>query len=85
MSLRLRNARIHASLSVKALHQATGISIRAINYYEDPHYTGARKLTYVKAWAEATGRDFEELWGTSDKPLNRSGWLRQTADLARAS
>lgn len=85
MSLRLRNARIQAGLSVKSLHLLTGISIRAINYYEDPRYSGARKSLAVKAWADATGRDFEELFGTPERPLARTGWLRPTADLAHAS
>lgn len=75
MSRRLHDARVGAELSRRALAEAVGISERAVNYYEDPGYAGARKMVYVRAWAQATGYDFEELWGTDQQPLARTGWF----------
>lgn len=79
MSKRLQDARVEAGLSRKALAELIGLSERAVNYYEDPSYGRARKPYIVRAWAEATERDFEELWGPPDRPLDRSGWLGQTS------
>lgn len=79
MSLRLRDARITAGLSRRQLAELTGLSERTVNYYEDRTYARRRKATYVRAWAQATGRDFEELWGAADQPFDRTGWLSPTA------
>lgn len=75
MSRRLLDARTEAGLSRKALAALIGVSERAVNYYEDPAYGRARKVYIVRAWAEATGREIEELWGPSEQPFSRSGWL----------
>lgn len=85
MSLRLRDARITAGLSRRELAERTDIAERTINYYEDRTYSRRRKAAYVRAIAEATGRSFEELWGTKDKPFDRSGWLRGTAELTASA
>ena len=82
MSRRLRLARIDAGLSRRALSELIGISERAVNYYEDPSYARARKPYIVRAWAEATGRKFEDIWGTTERGIGRTGWLRETAGLA---
>lgn len=83
MSKRLRTAREDAELSIAALAALTGIAPRTIAYYEDPKYIRRRKLTYVTAWATATDRTVEELWGNaSEQPSARTGCLRGTADLA---
>jgi DNA-binding XRE family transcriptional regulator len=79
MSLRLRDARITAGLSRKGLAQLIGASERTVNYYESPAYGRARKSYIVRDWAEATGREVEELWGTKEQPLNRTGWFRAKA------
>lgn len=85
MSKRLRDAREAAGFSRPKLAEAIGVSERAINYYENPNYMGRRKSAYVKAWAAACGRDFEEIWGPPDHPLARTGWLRPTAARTRAA
>jgi transcriptional regulator with XRE-family HTH domain len=86
MSRRLLSARNEAGLSRKALADHIGISERAVAYYEDPKYGRARKPIVVRAWAEACGHEFEEVWGAASKqPILRSGWLGATADLAAAS
>ena len=79
MSRRLRLARIDAGLSRRALSKLVGISERAVNYYEDPSYARARKPIVVRAWAQATGRQFEEIWGTTEQGIGRTGWLSETA------
>lgn len=79
MSQRLKVSRNIAGLSIRQMAEATGMSKRAVAYYEDPDYTGNRKAVYVRAWAQACARDFEELWGTKEQPLARTGWLRATA------
>ena len=74
MSRRLHDARIGANLSRRELAKMTGLSERIINYYESPQYARARKPTFVRAWADATGRTFEEIWGTaSEQPSRRFG------------
>ena len=78
MSLRLRDARITAGLSRKQLAIRTGIAERTINYYENPAYKRHRKPSFVRDIAEATGRDFEELWGPAEHPFDRSGCTSKT-------
>lgn len=71
MSRRLHDARVEAGLSRKALAALIDVSERAVNYYENPLYTGKRKPIVVKAWAEATGRTPEELSGPPGQELSR--------------
>lgn len=59
-----------------------GVHLKTVNNYENPNYHGARKSYVVKAWAEACGRDFIEIWGASRQGISRTGWLDQTAALA---
>lgn len=63
MSKRLRAARIETGLSRRAFAELIGVAERTVNYYEDPKYFGKRKAIVVRAWAEACGRDFSEIWG----------------------
>jgi len=71
MSARLHAARVTAGLSRRALADLIDVSERLVNYYESPDYTRARKKGYVRAWAEATGHTFEELWGPAGKEISR--------------
>jgi DNA-binding XRE family transcriptional regulator len=68
---RLLSARNEAGLSRKALADLIGISERAVAYYEDHTYARARKPIVVRAWAEACGRTFEELWPQRDVEVRR--------------
>lgn len=78
MSRRLRAARTTAGLSRRELAEQIGVSLRAVNYYEDPNYARARKPYIVRDWAEACGRDYEEIWGAPGRELARSGCVSQT-------
>lgn len=82
MSRRLRAARNHAGLTRLELAERIGLSVRAVNYYEDPKYARARKPYIVRSWAEACGRDHEEIWGAVGRELPRSGCISQTPALA---
>lgn len=79
MSRRLKAARTTAGLSRKALAERIGVSERAVNYYEDPKYARARKSYIVREWAEACGRDFEDIWGRAGQETARTGWSSGTA------
>jgi transcriptional regulator with XRE-family HTH domain len=85
MSRRLRAARDYAGLSRRELAELIGISLRAVNYYENPDYARGRKSIVVRAWADACGRDFEEIWGVAGRELPRSGCVSRTPALATAS
>ena len=78
MSRRLKAARVAAGLSRRQLAEQIDISVRAVNYYESPSYGRARKSYIVRDWAEACGRDFEEIWGAPGRELARSGCTSQT-------
>jgi transcriptional regulator with XRE-family HTH domain len=70
MSARLHAARIEAGLSRRALADLIDVSERLVNYYEDTNYARGRKRGYVRRWAEATGRSFEELWGAAGQEIS---------------
>lgn len=75
MSKRLRTAREDTGLSRRAFAELIGVSERTVNYYEDAKYFGKRKPIVVRAWAEACGRDFAEIWGAptpSDQGIART-------------
>lgn len=76
MSLRLRDARTTAGLTRKQLADLAGLSERTVNYYEDKNYRRSRKPSFVRLWAEACDREFEEVWGTTEHPVLRTGWTR---------
>jgi transcriptional regulator with XRE-family HTH domain len=78
MSRRLKAARTDAGFTQQDLADLTGIALKTVNNYENSTYARARKPYVVRTWAEACGRDFEELWGPSERPLDRSGWLGRT-------
>lgn len=79
MSRRLRIAREDAGITRPALATLIGISLRAVNYYEDPSYARARKEIVVRAWADACGREFKELWGNaSDQPWRQTGCMSES-------
>lgn len=82
VSRRLKVARTSANLSRRALAELVGMSVRAVNYYENPNYAGLRKPIYMERWAEVCGRDYEEIAGPATRPLARSGWSSQTPALA---
>jgi len=71
LSNRLRQAREDADLTRPQLSEATGISERTIAYYEDPTYTRNRKTVFVKPWAEACGRTYEEIAGKPGREVSR--------------
>lgn len=85
MSKRLRAAREEARFTQQQLAAVLGVHLKTVNNYENPNYAGARKSYVVKAWAEVCGRDFEDCWGASQHGISRTGWLRQSAELASAS
>lgn len=85
MSRRLHVAREEAGYSRRALADLLGISERAVNYYEDPKYARARKPIVVRAWAQACGREYEEIWGIAGRELPRSGCISRTPAHALAS
>lgn len=66
MSARLRAVREGAGLTQQQIAHTIGTSLKTVNNYENAHYHGARKSYVVKAWAEACGRRFEDVWTTSD-------------------
>lgn len=75
MSQRLRTARVGVGLTQQDVADQTGMSLKSVNNYENPNYTGARKAIYVRAWAELCGRQFKEIWGTptpSDQGIART-------------
>lgn len=77
MSQRLRQAREAAGLTQQDVARLVGTALKTVSNYENPTYTGARKAYIVREWAEVTGRNFEELWGSSSQPLVRTGWLNR--------
>ena len=79
MSKRLRAAREDAGYTQKQLSEILGVHLKTVNNYENPTYGGARKSYVVRAWAETCGRGFEELLGTPDQPLDRTGCRNRTA------
>lgn len=85
MSRRLHDARVEAGLSRRALADLVGISERTVNYYENPAYSGKRKPIVIRAWAEVTGRQLEEVFGPAGRPFSRLGWLNGTPATADAA
>lgn len=85
MSGRLRTARLDAGLTQQDAAFATGLALKTINNYENPHYAGARKYVNVKALADLYERDVTEIWGARGQGIPRTGCFSQTADLAIAN